>query len=277
MPESETTANHFLAVDSHVHVYDWVNFVPMLDGALDAFSEAVKKYKNTTSFSGILALTEPAQRDTFSRLALQLSDKETRCALSGNWHLERTAEPLSLKACHADGTPIYIISGQQTVTREKLEVLSIFTSQTIPDRQTLAETLAAIKARGGYPILPWGVGKWLFGRGKVVSQQIQEAARGQFGVGDNGGRPAFWKKVAQFDLAKRHDLPILQGSDPLPVSELRRGAGSFGNLITCPFDPDHPGKSLCDALRANSCERIAYGPPETFTHFFKDQLSLRLN
>lgn len=276
MVESETTGSQLLAVDSHVHVYDWANFVPMLDSALRKFSKAVQDNGKNTTFSGILALTEPATRDTFSRLAFQLPDRESRCELSGSWHLEKTAEPLSLRAVHRDGTSVYIISGQQIVTREKLEVLSIFASQTVPDQLTLAETLAEIRARGGFPILPWGVGKWLFGRGKVVGQQIQEASRGQFGMGDNGGRPSFWKQVGQFELAKRHDLPILRGSDPLPVSELRRTGGSYGDLITCPFDPDQPGKSLCDALRENKYERTGYGPAETAANFFKDQIALRL-
>ena len=276
MFESETTGSRLLAVDSHVHVYDWANLVPMLDSALKNFSKAVEGRDKNGSFSGVLLLTEPSRRDTFSRLVHQLKDGASRCSLSGGWSLEKTAEPLSLRAVSQSGTALYIICGQQVVTRENLEVLSVFTPQTVPDGMTLAETLADIQARGGYPILPWGVGKWFSGRGKVVRQQIQEATGGKLGIGDNGGRPWFWKRVSQFELARKQHLPILRGSDPLPVSERRRTAGSFGNLIICPFDSEHPGKSLCDALRANRYERIAYGSAESTVNFFRDHIALRL-
>lgn len=277
MSDNQIADSHILAVDSHVHLYDWVNLVPMLDGARKSFAEAVATHKTSAPFSGVLALTEPADRDTYPRLASQLDQGEESCSLGGGWSLKPTAEQLSLAAVHIDGTILYLISGQQVVTRENLEVLSLFTEQTVPANQTLSETIAAIEARGGFAILPWGVGKWLFGRGKVISQKIVDSARHEFAIADNGGRPAFWSSVPQFSQARLHDLPILHGTDPLRVSETRRGAGSCGDIICCSFDPQKPGTSLLEALRKNSFERIPFGSPESTVEFVKDQLALRLS
>lgn len=275
MSESKTNNNHLLAVDSHVHLHDWLHFVPMLDSALSAFTRAVSQHKNTNVFSGILVLTEPVGRDTFPRLKTQLETSEDQCRLNSNWHLEATGEDLTIAACHVTGARIYLVSGQQIVTRENLEVLSIYTPQSINDRLNIRETIKEVEKFGGFPVLPWGVGKWLFGRGKLVSCLIEEKKKQRFGIGDNGSRPTFWQHVPQFALARKHDLPLLHGSDPLRVSEARRSAGSSGDLIICPFDSRYPGKSLVNALKENSYERISFREPEKAGHFFKDQIALR--
>lgn len=277
MANKET--NHLLVVDSHVHIHNLNNLVHILDATLDSFSQAVQIHKPDHEFSGVLCLTEPAGRDNFIRLRDQL-DKSVatgeKCRLNNSWHLESTQEDLTIGACHNSGTVIYLLSGQQIVTREKLEVLSLSAPQTVQDRMNLTATVEAIEKLGGFAILPWGVGKWLFGRGKIVSDCIRTKRKNRIAIGDNGGRPAFWKSVVQFDLAKRHDLPLLHGSDPLRVSELRRTAGSRGDILVLDFDRDRPAHSLLSALRENTCERIAIGVPETFMHFIRDQIALRL-
>jgi hypothetical protein len=269
---------HLLAVDSHVHIHNLENLVHILDSSLASFSNAVKIHKNVTDFSGLLCLTEPAGRDTFTRLQNQLEKSaaaEEKCRLNTSWHLESTSEELSLAACHESGKTLYLVSGQQIVTQENLEVLSLFAPQTVQDRMTLAQTIKAIESLGGFAVLPWGVGKWLFGRGKIVSNCIEEKRAGKIGIGDNGSRPGFWKTVEQFNLARLHDLPLLHGSDPLRVSELRRTAGSSGDIFVLHFDKKCPGKSLLNALRENKCEQIAFGTPETFAPFIRDQIALR--
>ena len=275
MSDSTAIATHLLAVDSHVHLYDWMNLVPMLDAALASFTDAVSTHKAHTPFSGLLALTEPLNRDTFPKLRAQ-AHAEQPCRLSKDWILEPTEESLSLAAYHSSGVRIFLLSGQQVVTREKLEVLAIACEQTIPERQSLKETIQAVRVRDGYPILPWGVGKWLFGRGKLISRTITENGTAPLGIGDNGGRPSFWCKVSQFDQAKRYDLPLLRGSDPLPVKSSTRSAGSFGTLLCCRFDSAKPAESLLAALRGKSCERIDFGDPESPLAFLKTQVALRL-
>lgn len=275
MSEISSSSTDILAVDSHVHLYNWVDLVPMLDEALASFTNAVQQKKEGQPFYGVLVLTEPRVRDTFPKLRTQLQT-EGPCHLSSDWTLKETGEAVSLAAVHASGTTLFFISGQQVITRESLEVLSIATEQSIPDQLSLDETISIIRDKKGYPVLPWAVGKWLFNRGKHVTRLIETNNGKPLAIGDNGGRPKFWKSVGQFDTAKLYDLPILNGTDPLPTRSRNRMAGSYGNIICCAFDASKPATSLLAALKDKSCERIGYGNLEAPIAFVKDQISLRL-
>lgn len=275
MSESIIVDNQLLALDSHVHLYDWVNLVHMLDAARTSFAQAVAQYKNNIPHYGMLVLTEPATRNTFGKLREQVAQDDS-CPLNRHWSLEATDEPLSLVVTHTSGTRIFLLSGQQIVTRENLEVLSLCTEPTITDRQSLAATITEIQTRQAFPLIPWGVGKWLGSRGKTVSQYIDDNNGQPFGLGDNGGRPSFWKHVAQFNHAKIKNIATLRGSDPLPVDGSRRQAGSFGTLISCSFDLSTPAASLVNALRDNNYERIDFGQLESPLAFLRDQIALRL-
>jgi hypothetical protein len=275
MPESNSTSHQLLAIDSHVHLHDWVHLVPMLDAAIRSFTRAVGTYRPGAPFHGILVLTEPARRNTFGKLRDQLGvDPSYPC--NPGWTLEATAEPLSLKASHANGTALFLVSGQQIVTGENLEVLSIGTAPVINDKLSLAGTIREIRQQSGFPLIPWGVGKWLGTRGKIVSRAISENAGQPLGLGDNSGRPAFWRNILQFTQAKAYNMVILRGSDPLALAGQEEKVGSFGTFISCPFDPQLPGASLVDALQDNSFSSIDFGELETFPAFCRNQLTLRL-
>lgn len=275
MTEPPITTNQLLAIDCHVHVHDWANFVAMLDTALRSFAAAVDRHRRGSAFHGILVLTEPARRDTFAKLTGQLQGR-TACTFNPGWTITATADPLALKASHVDGGHLFLISGQQIVTSENLEVLAIHAAATIPDRLNLAGTLREIGQLAGFPIIPWGVGKWLGKRGKVVSQAITEAAGHGLALADNSGRPACWSKVAQFTQARSSRIAILRGSDPLPLPGQAERVGRFGSLIGCPFDPQHPGLSLVKALKDGSTGPIDFGELENFTAFCRNQIALRL-
>ena len=83
--------------------------------------------------------------------------------------------------------------------------------------------------------------------------------------------------VDQFDKARRYDLPILNGTDPLPASTTKRGAGSYGTIICCRFSPEEPARSLLAALCNRSTEQLGYGKLETPAAFLRDQIALRLS
>ena len=275
MSNTTTAASQLLAVDSHVHLHDRVNLGAMLNSALTSFAGAVREYKSGhPCFFGVLALTEPASRNTFARLWDQ-AHNEIPCRLNDSWTLIATAETLSLTALHTTGARVYLLSGQQAVTGENLEVLAIGSTQAVADGMSISETLQAIRELGGYPVLPWGVGKWLGARGRQISQILARTDATQLALGDNGGRPGFWSHVVQFEEAKRLGVPILRGSDPLPVGGMRRTAGSYGDLIRCPFDPERPAHSLLQALREGCRDRLGFGAHETVLGFIKDQIALR--
>lgn len=265
-----------MAVDSHVHLYHWKDLTSVLDRGRACLTRMNGADSSAPPTAVLLVLAEPAARNTFGRLKTQIQPG-TSVALSPQWLLAPTGESLSISAKHIDGSDIFLISGQQVVTREKLEVLSIATGQTIPDGLPLKATLDQIVNAGGFPILPWGVGKWLFGRGKIINSLIREntAATGFFALGDNGGRPRFWRRVEQFEMARSADIPIISGSDPLPCGSRRQAAASFGTLIRCSFDRQKPAASLLAALTQGSCDTQPFGDLARPLDFFRDQLALR--
>lgn len=278
MTASTESNRSTLAVDSHVHLYHQDDLIPALDATVACHNALHQKNGAGASAAVVLVLAEPSERNTFARLRRQL-ESDTPATLSSRWQLHPTAENISLVAKHIEGAETFLIGGQQIVTSEQLEVLSIATEQSIADRLPLATTLAAVEKAGGFAILPWGVGKWFFERGDLICKLIRanaHAAKAPFALGDNGGRPRFWEWVTQFDMAKAYDIPIISGSDPLPVSGPRRGAASYGTLLRCHFDHARPAASLLTAITERACEAKPFGTLARPTDFMQEQLALRL-
>ena len=61
-------------------------------------------------------------------------------------------------------------------------------------------------------VLAWGVGKWLFKRGKIIRQLIETYDSPYLLLGDNSGRPSFWPTPNLFKQAKLLNIPIINGS-----------------------------------------------------------------
>lgn len=275
MPVPQPLALDNAAVDSHVHLHDIADLQGLLDSALQAFKQSVKGHGAGWPFVGIMILTEPQSCSTFSLLQQRL--RQESAAPTTPWKLFATAENISLRATHDQGDTLLLLSGQQIVTRENIEVLSLLAPPDVPDGLSLAETVQKVLTIGGLPVLPWGVGKWLGKRGAIVSKFLAETVAQPLFLGDNGSRPAFWRSIPQFEQAQKAGIPTLRGSDPLRCSYRRRGPGSFGNLLTCHIDMQHPGKSLREALTDRHFPPIEFGELEKPWHFLKDQITLRIS
>lgn len=275
MPPIPPIAQQLLAVDSHVHLHDMTDLPGFFDSARQAFGEALDTLTAGRQLTAMLVLTEPWKQPAFSYLRQQLG--RLSGSNTGGWKLESTAEDISLKAEDSEGNILLLVSGQQIVTSEKLEVLSLAAEPAVADGLNLAETVSGILANDGLPVLPWGVGKWLGPRGENISSFLKAETNRPIFLGDNGGRPAIWQSVPQFDLARQIGIPILRGSDPLRCSFRRRGAGSFGTLLSCSLDITRPGKSLRQILTNGSYSSTDFGSPESLWNFCKDQISLRIS
>ncbi len=275
MPRSPTSGSHLLALDSHIHLHDISNLPGLLDSTVREFRKAIGQQMADRPFLGMLVLTEPRTRPTFASLRHEI--KQSTAAGKGTWTLTGTEEAISLRATHSGGDTLFLTSGQQIVTRENLEVLALLVLPEVPDGLSLAETVTEIVRLGGLAVLPWGVGKWLGTRGRIVSNFLDKNTKLPVFLGDNGGRPSFWKSIPQFRQAKKAGIPILRGSDPLHCSHRRRGAGSYGNLLTCQIDMQQPGKSVRAALTNMHSSPAEFGKLEQPWHFCKDQLTLRIS
>lgn len=272
---SPLTSTHLL-IDAHVHLHDCFDLTQFLAAAKDNFQQQSRQLAADQSAVGILLLAEVRGAQAFARLVSQ--QKELNQQLS-DWEISPTEEAMSLRFTHASGQTLLIMAGRQVVTQEGIEVLTLITPETVEDGLSLEETLEGAIALNSLPVLPWGVGKWLGKRGKLVQAKLEQSSKthpGTLFAGDNGGRPGFWPLPAFCN--QRRQLP---GTDPLPLDYEVERPGSFGFVVDAPTDwAEHwatPGARLKQLLQSAEIEMQTYGRSPSPLQFFKNQSLLRLN
>ena len=249
-----------------MHLHDCYPPGRFFTHAADNFERAARA-RGWNAMRAVLMLSETAGTDWFGRLAAG--------ADTGSWTVETTADPSTLLA-RQDARRLVLIAGRQVVTREGLEVLLLGTRATVADRLPIREVLAAGELAGALRVVPWGVGKWLFGRGRLVNQLIDEARPGDgFFLGDSGGRPVFWRNPAHFDRASRRGIRVLPGTDPLPFpSEVSR-PGGFGFTLAWPEDVPPSAEAIKASLRGAEARLTPYGQLERVGRFLRNQLAMQ--
>jgi hypothetical protein len=184
---------------------------------------------------------------------------------------------LSFRAIRpSDEAELFLVLGRQVRAQCGLEVLApATTSIRIPDGLPFPETFERIRQEVGYAILPWGVGKWTFERGRKVAEALRRDGEGVTLMGDNAGRPPYLPRPGLFRLAERSGIPILPGSDPLPIPGEERKLGSFGFVLRGEFDPEAPGASLRAALLNLDSPPRRVGRREGLAPFLRSQFRLQ--
>ncbi len=252
-------------LDFHVHLYNCYDLGTVLTTAHESFHR-LQRARAAATTAGVLLLAESRGYDRFAEL------RENGVPDSG-WQVERTGESCSLRCVNRDKI-IYVIRGRQMNTAEHLEVLALCTDADIDDGQSLAATVQAAAAGGGIAVLPWGAGKWTGRRGRII-REFLETTRDKVFLGDNGGRPVGWPEPKHFDLARKKRIPILPGSDPLPLPGEERRVGSYGGILAARL----PGGSVASTLRQvllQSPEVEPVGRRRSPFTFFLQQVRLRL-
>ena len=148
-----------------------------------------------------------------------------------------------------------MLAGSQIATVERLEVLALATTQRYPDGRSLLETLDALAADGVSAVIPWGFGKWWFGRGRLVMDLFKRSEVRPFLLGDSGGRPKVAPRPKPFREAERRELPVLPGTDAFPYRSQQCRAGSFGFVLDWRVD-DRPAAEFRSQLA-----RLQRSPP----------------
>jgi len=265
-----------IITDAHAHIYSCYN----LD---DFISSAFKNlFKNTLNLSeqcntAVLFLTETKGNNYFELLMNRNVDADDN-KRSNPWHVLDTDEKHSLRVNHPlyPDKEIIVISGQQVVTEEKLEVLAIGCSYPQIDGPTLKDTVSSTLSGGGIVILPWGVGKWLGQRGRIVDDFIAANSRSHLFLGDNGSRPGIWS-VSCLDRARSTKQPrLLSGTDPLPLPGEEKRVGNFGSIIHGSIDQQKPFETLKSLLSRPEIDITGYGDLQSPLSFVKQQVALRM-
>ena len=226
-----------LAYDTHVHLYPGVD-----PGAL--FDAAVRHLRRQAPAANrfILCLTERA--GVFAYEAL----KTGRLAAPG-WRVTPAADPLALHAVAADGALLDLLPGRQIITAERLEILALGADLRMDDGLPAREALGRVREAGAIPVLPWGLGKWLGTRGRLVRQLVDESTPGTLALGDTLLLPRPLPRPAPLRAAARRGFRVLAGSDPLGRPGEENLVGRYGVCAESAFDPDQPARSLLHPLR----------------------------
>ena len=254
-------------IDFHVHIHDIYNPEKFFNSAFDNFIYFAKK--NGLNFkTGYLFLTEITGFNYFEKLS------NGKISLT-SFDIVFPEEKISLMITNKLNQKIYVVSGRQIVTKEKIEILALGTGETFADGNSLSSSFSEILSSGALPKLPWGVGKWLGKRKQILEEFILENSGKKFVLGDNSGRPVFWPKSNLFKLAENKNIPVLRGTDPLNIPADETKAGSFGNILTCEIDPDYPAKSVLEAVKKMSSSPTPYGRLENPFSFIRNQIQLR--
>jgi hypothetical protein len=261
-----------LLIDSHVHFHACFDRDAFFDAALRNFSQGAAELGIAGPFLGCLMLAEAAGVRWFLRWS-----RGEDGAGSGAWSCEPTADPAALVARRrADGERLLVIAGRQVRSREGLEVLALATREEFPDGLPFHDALARVRWSGALTVLPWGFGKWWLYRGALVEAVVCRAERPGICLGDNAGRWEFADPPRLFREAEARGIPVLPGSDPLPLPEHLGRAGRYGFHLAAELDPRQLATSLRRTLRSLAASPPAFGRRRELAALCRDQLALRL-
>lgn len=239
--------------------------------AYDNFLTVSTRDFEGASFSGILLLSETARDHWFEKLVAltEVAGKQGE----EDWLFTKTPESCTL-AARSGTRKLFIIAGRQIVTAENLEVLALCSRKTYAEGQLIDKVLDLVIEQGGVPVIPWGTGKWLGRRGKVLNRLIDNRPQ-DFFLGDNSGRPVFWTKPAHFKKASAKGIRILPGSDPLPFSEELSQVAAFGAACKARMDASRPAHTLKELIQSPDTIVSSYGHLESPLRFIKNQIAMQ--
>lgn len=210
------SATHFY-IDSHVHLSESNS----LDQTFDAAWLNFQKHSSTK------------QNSVFALFIVQSEKENTRNFLNkysgGSWKIEKFQNDYLVTK---DDQQLWLLMGQQLVTAEGLELLNLDAGNWIDysPRQNIGSIL---NIENGLFVLPWGVGKWLFKRGKIVSDVVNKfVVSGKCLIGDIPMRIRLLNGNRHFSAES--SSKTLRGTDPLPIDKSNESLriGDYGTIIT---------------------------------------------
>jgi hypothetical protein len=239
--------------DTHAHLYSCFPVQGYLENAIRNMGPGRRGPGAESTGTGCLLIAETATDRSFSRLLEAVPRLEGRLSLRG------TTEPETVIVASPAGVELVLVGGRQLVSSEGLEILVYGGARTeVEDGQSADSILERAADPDSVAIVPWGFGKWCFGRGGLVRRLLRERAD-SFTLGDNGGRPVGTPRPGVFRLAAQLNVPILPGSDPLPLASQSSRVGSYGVVLPCIPDFDRPAAQLVSLLRDRAVPRATFG------------------
>lgn len=263
--------------DAHVHFHDCYEWGAFLEAAFRNLTSNGAKGSNGPHQAYCLVFTETAEEQVFEHLLEQAAVGAGLSSRKGahEWQVHPTAEDCSVRISD-EIRSLAVIAGSQIAAREDLEILLVGTRQRVPDGLPMREILEKTRDEDAVRIVPWGAGKWLFSRGELLNDLVQEFGDHDLFLGDEAGRPIFWPKPKHFRTAEAHGVRDLPGSDPLPFAYEVDKVGRMGFRIEAPWQEDRPAASLLSALRDSSQRIETFAKLEPLHRFVLSQFRMQL-
>jgi hypothetical protein len=272
-------ANVIACVDAHVHLHPCYDPDDLLRNAYDNLAAASPEGARQGPVACFLLLAECAPEDGFGALRALADGRAAGNGASRlrlrRWRVTATAEAISVMA-RDEQRELCIVAGRQVACREGLEVLILGTTHRFADGRPIRDVLSEADALGVPRVIPWGPGKWLFRRGRLLTALVEEFRKPTLFLGDEGGRPAFWGYPQHFARAARLGVRDLPGTDPLPFPHDVEKVGRMGFKVAVDLDPARPGESLLRALTLASAPLQRFATLEPPLRFVRNQIGMQL-
>lgn len=259
--------------DAHVHLRSLPRLATLAQAARQNFLAAEQTLCPGARADRFLFLTESAAEPAFAHLAGLVA---VQPGSLGGLTIHPTGEDNSLRLHLGDGSAMHVVAGRQIVTGESIEVLALGLHRPYADGAPLASVLHDLAGEQVLTVLPWGVGKWLGHRGKLIAEVLAGWQGDRLFLGDNGNRPFFWRLPEDFRRRDHGTFRTLPGSDPLPLAGQEERIGGFGFACQGSIDHDRPFASVATLLCDPATAIQPYGTPANLFRFCNDQLRLRL-
>lgn len=254
-------------MDGHGHLYASFDMGTALDSAAANFGRGRRELGLDEAIPAVILLADPAGGDP---PVARFDDP------AGAWRFRRVDEE-TVKALHENGREeLFIVAGRQMRTAEGLEVLALATLERFPQGRDLRSTLRLVQGSDAVPVLPSGFGKWTGRRGSLVEAVVADWGGERLLLGENGGR---WSGLPEPEIlrrARRGGVPVLAGSDPLPLPGQERRVGAYGSLVVEGFDSGSPGPSIRRALLGLQGQPRVFGARESLIPFVLTQCGMQL-
>ena len=255
-------------IDAHVHLRERHDPAQVMDGAVRHFERAAMRLGAGTC-EGVLMLTEARGEHGFDRLA-------AANAPIGRWDVETTRDPLVIRCRRDDDRSLLIVNGRQMATRDGLEVLTLASAVEIEDGLGIEETIERGLGAGALVTLPWGFGKWTGKRKDRMLGLVRRFGPSGIALGDSAARPAGLGDGAIFELAREMGVPILPGTDPLPIPGHAHRAGQYGLWLEGLLSTGTPSEDLRHRLASPLPVDATIGRRDSLVRAVMTQIRVRI-
>lgn len=232
-----------VVADTHGHLYPEYDAARLFHGARDRLARLAqgRSRPGQSGFRLVICLVERAGDSVFEALradSLRLPGLRLEPC-------ESDAEALCIR--FSAGPPLWVCSGRQFAAAEGLEAIALGARSAAPDGRPLEEILRGARGLGAAVVLPWGAGKWVGGRGRIVRELLGRESPETLLLGDNSLRPAgFPCRLMRLGVAR--GFRMVAGSDPLPVPGEESVAGGYAASLEGAWDDERPARSLVRLL-----------------------------